>query len=369
VFARSTSILLATLLSACTGSPTPSGLEQRAAARAKAIEVPAPVKQAPVKQAADPATPGKTQTPTDPTTDPTTDPIAAAAVPGQLTARPPEGTELVPVRLALKDASVYQITTIGMVAFTGVRASGFAREERVELDTCEGAEATRRCRVTHRYVNFEAEPPNGRIFEADEQLVDKLVTSHTLLATGAREGDTTITGDDAQTASPAGQALKDVHRFFCLRFPDEPIGVGAKWKDSCHLRTGGVIDTREVIWELTSMSKDEDGHRRAEFTYLGRYTAPSPKGDRSGTVQGVLYYLLDAGEPHLLKEQISTRRDATSNFYTTTTASYQFARLKPGKPGKKGKETWVRTDGEPFPDAAPVAPPAPAGDMTPAPAR
>ena len=42
---------------------------------------------------------------------------------------------------------------------------------------------TRRCRLTHRYVNYEAEPPNGRIFEADEKLVDKLVTSHTILAT------------------------------------------------------------------------------------------------------------------------------------------------------------------------------------------
>ena len=319
-----------------------------------------------MKQVA-PTTPAKTETPPDPTTDP----AAAAAAPGQLTARPPEGTELVPVRLALKDASVYQITTIGMVAFTGVAPSGFAREERLELDTCEGAQATRRCRVTHRYVHFEAEPPNGRIFAADEQLVDKLVTSHTLLATGAREGDTTITGDAAQAAAEPGQALKDVHRFFCLRFPDEPIGIGAKWKDVCHLRTGGVVDTREVIWELTSMSKDAEGRRRAEFTYLGRYTAPSPKGDRSGTVQGVLYYLLDAGEPHLLKEQISTRSDPTSKFYTTTTINYQFARLKPGKQGKKGKETWVRTDGEPFPEEAPAAPatPAPAGDMTPAPPK
>lgn len=322
------------------------------------------------KQPVDPATPAKTETPPDPTTDP----AAAAAAPGQLTARPPEGTELVPVRLALKDASVYQITTIGMVAFTGVRPSGFAREERVELGACEGADAARRCTVTHRSVHFEAEPPNGRIFVADEKLVDKLVTSHTLLATGAREGDTTITGDQAQAQAQPGQALKDVHRFFCLRFPDEPIGVGAKWKDVCHLRTGGVVDTREVIWELTNMSKDADGRRRAEFTYLGRYTAPSPSGDRSGTVQGVLYYLLDAGEPHLLKEQISTRRDAKSNFHTTTTISYQFARLKTdkkGKASKQGKETWVRTDGEPFPDEAPApatpAPaPAPTNNMTPA---
>ena len=361
MLARSTPILLATLLSACPGTPQPSALEQRAAAQAKAAETPAPTSKPAAETPKQPvAASPKSDTPPDPAADP----AAAAAAPGQLTVRPPEGTELVPVRLALKDASAYQITTIGMVAFTGVQPSAFAREERIDLGGCEGADATRRCDLTHRYVHFEGEPPNGRIFEADEKLVDKLVTSHTLLATGAREGDTTITGDQAQSASPAGQALKEVHRFFCLRFPDEPIGIGAKWKDVCHLRTGGVVDTREVVWELTSMSKDSEGHRRAEFTYLGKYTAPSPNGDRTGTVQGILYYLLDAGEPHLLKEQISTRRDPTSKFFTTTTITYQFARLKKDK---KGKEIAVRTDGEPFPPEAPPAPaPAPAGNMSPA---
>ncbi len=151
-----------------------------------------------------------------------------------------------------------------------------------------------------------------------------------------------------------------MHRFYCLRFPAEPIGIGAKWKDVCHLRTGGVVDTREVIWELTSISEDDKGRRRAEFTYLGRYTAPSPKGDRTGTVQGILYYLLDAGEPHLLKEQLSTRRDPASTFVTTTTISYQFARLIKGKGKDKNKEIAVRTDGEPFPTEAPAAPAAPA---------
>ncbi len=301
--------------------------------------------------------------------------LAADVAPGQLTARPPEGTELLPVRLALKDNSVYQITTIGMVAFTGVKPTGFAREERIELDNCEGAEATRRCRLTHRYVHFEAEPPNGRIFEGDEKRVDKLVTSHTVLASGAREGDVTISGDAGQAATPEGAALKDVHGLLCLRFPDEPIGVGAKWKDVCHLRTGGVVDTREVIWELSSVSKDAEGQRRAELTYLGRYTAPSPKGDRTGTVQGVLYFLLDAGEPHLLKEQLSTRRDASSTFVTTTTISYQFAKLVKGTKGKqKGKEIAVRTDGVAFPaaDPTPASAPVPAptsakAPMTPAP--
>ena len=90
-------------------------------------------------------------------------------------------------------------------------------------------------------------------------------------------------------------------------------------------------------------------------------------------MQGVLYYLLDAGEPHLLKEQVTTRRDAASNFVTTTTMSYQFAKLVPGKGKDKGKQIAVRTDGEPFPAEAPPTPPAapaaaPAENMTPAPA-
>jgi len=281
--------------------------------------------------------------------------------PGGLTARPPEGTELLPVRLALKEGSAYQVTTLGMVGFTGVQPSGYAREERIELDSCTGADQARRCRLTHRYVHFEAEPPSGRIFAADEQRVDKLISRHPLLASGAREGSTEIEGLAEQLASPAGEALREVHRFYCLRFPEEPIGIGAKWKDVCHMRTGGAVDTREVIWELTNVSKDADGRRRAEFTYVGNYVAPSEKGDRKGTVAGMLYFLLDAGEPHLLREKIVTRLDPASSFQTSTTISYQFARLVKDK---TGKETPMRTDGEPFPVAAPLPPADPSATAT-----
>ncbi len=288
------------------------------------------------------------QLPTKPSTSPSGTP--------QLTAEPPPGTELMHVHLALKDASVYQVMTIGMITFTSVKPNGYAREERLELDQCSGEGSARQCRVTHRYVNFEAEPPSGRIFEADEAQVRGLVTRHTLRATGTRDGKTLVEGPDEQVNSPAGQALVEVHRFYCLNFPEVPIGVGAKWKDTCHMRTGGVVDTREVIWEFTNLRTDDKGQRQAEFTYLGRYSTPGPKGERTGTVQGVLYFLLDAGEPHMINEQITIQATAIGQFHTTTTSRYQFARLVTDK---RGKETAVRSDGVPFPSPPTVlnAPP------------
>ena len=364
------SLLTAVLLSACTGSPSPSGLEQR-----NATPVPVSKDSPPAAPAATPTSPAATPTPA---TAPAT-PAAAATngAPGQLTAEPPAGTELFPVRLALQEGTAYQITTIGMVGFTAVKPSGFAREERIELDACEGEAEARRCRLTHSYVHFEAEPPNGRIFETDERKVDKLVTRQTLQSNGALAGPSEISGPAEQLASPDGQALAEVHRFFCIRFPDVPIGVGAKWKDTCHTRTGGVVDTREVIWELTRVSTDDKGRRRADFTYLGTYTAPGEKSPRVGTVQGILYFFLDVGEPHLIKEQIITRRDPASQFQTSTTISYQFGKFSP-RPAGKGKKNQpplvLRTDGEPFPEAPPAPPPGPAADpntspaMTPAPA-
>lgn len=357
------SILSVALLSACTGSPEPSGLERR---NATPVAVPKDSKAAPAKAVlTDPKASPTTPQPNTPTATPTT--AAADVAPGQLTASAPAGTELFPVRLALKDATAYQITTIGMVAFTSVKPSGFAREERVELDQCTGENEARQCRLTHSFVHFEAEPPNGRIFAADERKVDKLVIRHTLRSDGARDGDTEISGPAEQLESKDGQALRDVHGFYCIRFPDAPIGVGAKWKDTCHLRTGGAVDTRDVIWEMTRLSTDEQGRRRADFTYLGTYTAPGEPLPRTGTVQGVLYFLLDAGEPHLMKEQIVTRREPTSKFQTITTISYQFGKFAKDK---KRKPIVLRTDGEPLPEAPPTPPPgAPAEpNMSPAPA-
>jgi hypothetical protein len=327
------------LLSACTGSPPEgSNLEKRSA----------------------PATPPANPPPVAATTPPPATPPSPANTPpapvdaNALTAEPPAGTELMPVRLALKDASVYRVTTVGNVAMSGLMSpTAYAREEQLELSDCAGEGDARRCLLTHRYRKFEAEPPAGRIYESDEKLVSSLVTSHTLLASGARDGATAVTGPAEQADAPAGKALADVHRFYCIRFPARPIGVGAKWRDRCHTRTGGSVDTRDVVWELTKLDT-VDGQRRAELTYLGDYTAPGPKGDRKGVVSGVLHFMVDPGEPHLLKEQISLKTAETGTTLSTTTIAYQFARVTTDK---KGKEKLVRTDGADFP--APAAPPPP----------
>lgn len=327
VSARHLVVTAAVYLSACTGSPEPSNLEKRSA----------------------PAfTPADTKTATPPPA-PTAPPPAPASEPGALTAAPPPGTELVPVRLALADASVYRVTTIGNVAMGGLMApTAYAREEQLELDACSGEGEARRCSVTHRYRKFEAEPPAGKIYEADEKQVADLVTRHTLLATGARDGATVVTGPAERADTPSGKALADVHRFYCIRFPGVPIGVGAKWRDRCHMRTGGVVDTRDVVWELTKL-ETVDGQRRAELTYLGEYTSPGPNGDRKGTVSGVLYFMVDAGEPHLLREAIQLTLANGAAALVTTTLAYQFARVTSDE---KGAEKLVRTDGAEFPAPA-----------------
>jgi len=321
VFAPRSLAVTALLLSACTGAPPEaSNLEKRG--------TPAPAKAAPAK-----AEPAKAE--------------PARTAPGVVTAEPPPGTELLPVRLALADGSVYRITTIGNVVLSGLQSpTAYAREEQLALGDCTGEADARRCVVTHRYRNFEAEPPAGRIYETDEKLVADLVTSHALLATGARDGATTVTGPADKLESPSARALADVHRFFCIRFPGRPIGVGAQWRDRCHMRTGGVVDTRDVLWELTKLDT-VDGQRRAELTYVGEYSAPGPKGDRKGVVSGVLHFLVDPGEPHLLKEQIAMKTADGRTAVSTTTIAYQFARVLTDK---KGKEKLVRTDGAEFPE-------------------
>jgi hypothetical protein len=334
VFSPRTLVPFAALLSVCTATPDRpevSNLEKRSTP----VSAPTPAAAPPTR--ADPPAP-----------------VAArdtkASPPGALTAEPPAGTELVSIRLALEDASVYRITTVGNVAIASMAPTAYAREEQLELDECSGEAEARRCRVTHRYRKFDAEPPAGQIYALDEKAVAPLVTRHTLLATGARDGATLVEGDGAD--SEAGKALAAVHRFYCLRFPDRPIGVGAKWRDSCSMRTGGVVDTRDVVWELTKLDT-VDGQRRAELTYLGEYRSPGPKGDRPGVVSGILYFMVDAGEPHLLKEQIALKSSAASDtVLSTTTVAYQFARVVKDR---KGQEKLVRTDGAEFP-----APPAPA---------
>jgi hypothetical protein len=60
----------------------------------------------------------------------------------------------------------------------------------------------------------------------------------------------------------------------------------------------------------------------------------------------VMFFLVEAGAPHVIREQFTMASDAASQFVTQTSVAYQFAKLVPG-PG--GKETAVRVDGQPFP--------------------
>ena len=332
VLAPRSLVVTAVLLSACTGGPPEaSNLEKRGAS------APAPAKPEPAKPEPAKPEPAKPEPPS---------PL------GVLTVEPPAGTELTPVRLALGDDTVYRITTLGNVVLSGLQSpTAYAREEQLELSACTGEAATRRCLVTHRYRKFEAEPPAGRIYEADEKLVSDLVTNHPILATGARDGATVISGPADKLETPAAKALVDVHRFLCIRFPDQPIGPGAKWRDRCHMRTGGVVDTRDVLWELTKLD-NVDGQRRAELSYVGEYTTPGPKGDRKGVVTGILHFMVDPGEPHLLKEQIAIKTADGKATVSTTTIAYQFARVVKDR---KGKEKLVRTDGAEFPKPDPKA--------------
>lgn len=277
--------------------------------------------------------------------------------PGELVAEPPPGTELAEIRLTLREGAVYKVTTVGNVEFGSVmQGTAFAREERLALSACSGAGFTRACSLEHRYVHFDAEPPGGAFLKADEEVVKGLVTRHALRATGERTGQTEVSGPPEQAEGSAGKALADAHRFYCLRFPEQPIGVGARWRSKCQMRSGGVIDTRDVIWELSKLENDPDTGRRAELKYIGKYLAPGKKGTREGAVSGILYFLVDVGEPHLLREQFTTASDAASGFRAKTTVAYQFSRLERDK---EGKEIALRVDGKPFPEA----PAAPAGEL------
>lgn len=340
------SLLASSLALACT-SEQPSRLQQRG-------DPPAAPADAPV---AAPAPATKQDAPAAPLAEAPAPAPSAGKV--ELSAEPPAGTELAEIRLSLREGS-YRVTTVGNVQFSSMpQPTGFAREERLSLSKCRGEGYARSCTLEHRYVNFEAEPPSGRFLEADEAAVKDLVTRHSLSATGQREGATEIAeGPAEQAQGPAGLALAEVHRFYCIRFPEQPIGVGAKWRSTCSLRTGGVVDTRDVMWELSKLERDPDMGLRAEITYLGKYRAPGPKGTREGAIEGVLYFFVESGEPHLMREQFTTAFDSASAFQAKTAIAYQFARLAPGP---DGKEVAVRTDGKPFPDAPALnEPPRPA---------
>lgn len=250
----------------------------------------------------------------------------------------------VQLRFALADDARYRVTTIGMLKLPLFdRPVGFAREEDLRLGDCQGEAAGRSCLLTHTYRNFEAEPPTGETLEADEAIVSEFETSHRIDSSGLRISETAIkgTGD-----GPGVQALSQVHRFYCLRLPSEPVGVGATWRDVCRMRLGGQIVTREVVWRLAKLEDSDEG-TRAELEFAGRVRrVDGDAGVRSGELKGALLLWVDAGEPHLLRERVVFSLDAERGLNTSTDLRYQFAKLG------KGDEL-IRTDGKPF-DGSPV---------------
>jgi hypothetical protein len=219
------------------------------------------------------------------------------------------------------------------------KPTGFALEERVSLRDCEGKGTERRCRLEHRYTNFEAEPPTGRFLQADYDRIRTVVTEHVLTASGFREGDTKIIEAPDALDDDLRQALGGVHRFFCLRFPTEPVGVGAKWKDTCKTYFRGTVATREVMWELSEITDDPDGlGKRAELTEVGKYI----ESGREGTIQGALYFYVDLGQPHSLRERIAVSL-GEKGLQTVTNLSYGFGKVLPGPPEKV-----VQVSGRPF---------------------
>jgi len=304
--------LLIVLACACGSRETePSQLEQRAKAQA-----------------------GDTAATTAPNTGKSTASVEA----------PPPDSERVQLALALEEPTTYRVQTIGSVTLPLVqKPTGFALEERIRLHDCVGEGAQRKCRIEHRYSNFEAEPPTGRFLQADYDRVSAVVTEHVLTATGFREGETKINEAPDALDADLRSALTGVHRFFCLRFPTEPVGVGAKWKSTCKTYFRGTVATREVMWELSELTDDPEGlGRRAELLEVGKYL----ESDKEGSIQGALFFYVDLGQPYILRERISISL-GKKGLETVTNLAYGFGKVLPGKPEKV-----VQVSGRPFDEEA-----------------
>ena len=254
--------------------------------------------------------------------------------------------EKVQLRLALAEGATYQITTVGLVTFPAVQQPvGFARREHVSLGGCEGEGPGRKCTLTHEYKNYEAEQPTGAPLENGEKPVMALKTSHQIDGTGKRLGTTKVEGEADALEHADAKALADAHRFYCIRLPDQPVGLGATWKDTCQMRTGGQVVTKEAEWTLKKLDDDPDGAgKRAELMVKSAYKSVDAVGNaRTGVARGVLYLWVDAGEPHLYREMI-VQPVGDKGLKTKTSINYQFAKVDPKDPDKV-----LRTDGAEFP--------------------
>lgn len=250
--------------------------------------------------------------------------------------------DAVTLRLALAEGAIYRVTTIGMLFLPLIdKPTGFAREEDMALSECTEEGPTRSCMLTHSYRNYEAEPPTGAGLEAEERVVGGVISKHRVDASGLRTTPTQLSGDEAALANPVAKALADANEFLCVRLPAEKVGTGATWKDVCRRRQSGSIVTRDLTWKLAKLETGDEG-KRAELHYAGTVWTKDDKGVRKGKVQGVLYFLVDAGEPHLQRERVEFVIDLEKGIKTATDLRYQWAKL-----GDDG-ETLIRTDGKPF---------------------
>lgn len=248
----------------------------------------------------------------------------------------------VDLRLALVEGRRYRLTTIGMLTLPLVqRGTGFAHEEQLELSQCSGEGSERSCLLTHRSTNFEAEPPAGKVLEGEQARIAELETAHRIDASGLRSSATQVSGPAEALALPDGKALAEVHRMYCIRLPAEPVGEGAVWRDTCRLRQGGAIVTRELTWRVKSIASGDEG-TRVELGYAGTIKSTSKEGRRDGRVEGELFFWADAGEPHMLRERLAFTIDSSRGLSSTTDLRVQFATY-----GEDG-ETLLRTDGNPF---------------------
>ncbi|MCA9682870.1 MAG: hypothetical protein KC457_11785, partial [Myxococcales bacterium] len=249
------------------------------------------------------------------------------------------GDRRVELRLGLVDGARYRITTLGMVHLPLIdRPTGFAREEELSLGKCDGEGSKRSCLLSHSYRNYEAEPPAGEGLERDEKQVAALATSHRIDASGLRTTETAVVGPAEAAESPAGKALVGVDRFFCIRLPAEPVGEGATWQDVCRQRQGGVIVTRDLTWQLAKIEDTKEG-TRAELQYAGSVAKQDNKGEWiRGQVKGALYFWVDAGEPHMMRERMQFVLNAGKSLSSGTDLRVQFTKVA------DDGETLIRTD-------------------------
>ncbi len=328
-----TAVLVAAPLwtAACTPAETPEGSSlAEKAAQAEAAQGAKPPAEPPKADASEASAPEASAPPS---------PSPAGLL------KPGATDKTVSLRLALPDDTTYRVTTVGMIQYPSMpNATGFARQESLRIQACEGEGAERSCELEHKVEKFEAEPPYGRFITADEAPARDLTTRYRIGADGRRQGASTQEAAPEVADTPQVKALAEVDLFYCIHFPEVPVGVGAAWTTTCTIRNDGRVSQREATWEVASIDENgDDGHTRVELRVMGATSTKNERGESQGTFAGTLFFLSDIGEPHLLREEIATAVAQDGGVRTKARLNYQFAKVK--------GDGVVRTDGEPFPEA------------------